>query len=129
MLNTTFDNISAWNPWILKAESKAAVGEIVTVEVVLGKRTMTVQHKILDMEPNRLFRWCDLGWFAAVACGRRCRTMEPLPGGSTRYINELPITGPLAWLADMFTGKQVQAGMAMENEALKQYVETVAKRA
>ncbi|MGY8775887.1 SRPBCC domain-containing protein [Spongiibacter tropicus] len=119
-----FNSYSQWNPWLIQAGGVCAEGELVDVTVRLGRRVMSVQHKVLETVPGRVLRWCDLGWFTKAAYGERCRTIEPLATGGVRYRNELPVTGPLAWLAHLFTGRALQQGMQAENEALKRFVES-----
>ena len=119
-----FDNYHRWNPWLLSAEGKCAVGEIVDVNVRLGRRVMNVKHRVLDVVPGRHLRWCDMGWFTLFAYGERARSIEPLKSGGVLYKNQLPITGVFRSLADRFTGKAVRDGMHAENMALKQFIET-----
>lgn len=121
-----FDGYNRWNPWLIQAQGQCREGEIADVTVRLGAKTMKVKHKVLEVVPGKRLRWCDMGWFTLFAYGERSRSIEALPGGGVRYRNELPITGPLRALADMFTGKAVREGMAAENLALKQFVEAAA---
>lgn len=118
-----FGNYHRWNPWLIQAQGQCREGEIVDVTVRLGAKTMKVKHKVLEVVPGKRLRWCDMGWFTLFAYGERSRSIEALPGGGVRYRNELPITGPLRVLADMFTGKAVREGMAAENLALKHFLE------
>lgn len=34
---------------------------------------MTVRHKVITMQPNEHFAWCDMGWFTRFAYGERSR--------------------------------------------------------
>lgn len=118
-----FDSYHRWNPWLVSAGGRCEVGEIVEAQVVLGRRVMTVQHRVLEVVPGRRLKWCDMGWFTRFAYGERCRSIEVVAAGTVLYRNELPITGPLARLADWFTGSAVRRGMLAENQALKRAAE------
>jgi hypothetical protein len=123
---TDFDRYAQWNPWICEARGVAKEGEVVAVEVKLGKTTMRAQHRILTIVPGVELRWCDLGWFTKIAYGERARVLEPLTGGDVRYRVELTITG-IGWrLVSALYGRAMDAGMKAETLALKRRAEALA---
>lgn len=122
---TDFDGYADWNPWIVKARGTAKEGEIVTIRIKLGRRPMRVRHRILTVVPGVELRWCDLGWFTAIAYGERTRRLEPLPAGDgVAYRAELTIRG-VGWrLVRALHGRALAEGMKAETAALKQRVES-----
>ncbi len=122
-LITDLENYAVWNPWVIEAHGQPAVGgALIPVTVKLGAKTMQVKHKILEMQPGRRFVWCDTGWFTAVACGQRARTLKPV-GDAVHYRVELSVRGPLAWLARRLHGNALKAGLQAETAALKKLAE------
>lgn len=122
---TNFQAYPEWNPWVSRVEGNAELGSVVAVDATLGKRKVTVNHEILELEKGKVLRWGDVEWFSKVACGRRVRTIEPISEGLIRYRNEMPMTGLLAWLANILSGKDVVYGMNLENIALKHHAESM----
>jgi hypothetical protein len=107
-----------WNPWITRAEgSTARVGDEVSADVRLGRRSMRVRHRVLVASPGERFGWCDVGWFTAFASGRRLRWIEPTPEGS-RLVSRIKMYGPLAHLAWSLYGAAIRSGMEAEAERL-----------
>jgi hypothetical protein len=113
---------SEWNPWNIRGEGTAAPGQVITITAKLGKREMKVNHRILVMEPNQRFVWCDLGWFTMLAYGERARYLSR-NGDGVHYRVELTITGPLAWLVKWQMLRALETGMQAETDALKRVAE------
>jgi uncharacterized protein YndB with AHSA1/START domain len=123
---TDFERYAEWNPWIREARGAASEGEVVAVKVKLGKATTSVKHRVLEIVPGVALRWCDMGWFTAIAYGERARRLEPLPGGDVAYRVELRVTG-IGWrLVRALYGRALEAGMREETAALKQRAEALA---
>jgi hypothetical protein len=122
---TDFDRYAEWNPWIVKARGTAKEGEIVTIRIKLGGRSpMRVRHRILTIVPGAELRWCDLGWFTAIAYGERTRRVEPLADGGVTYRAELTIRG-IGWrLVRALHGRALAEGMKAETDALKRRAES-----
>lgn len=113
----------SWNPWIIEASGEPQVGgPLISVAAKLGKQVLRVQHKIVEMQPNQRFVWCDTGWFTIFAFGQRTRTLSPSANG-VNYRVELSISGPLAFLVRFWHGAALQAGLASETQALKHCAE------
>jgi len=110
---------SEWNPWLTRAEGRAEPGAEVDVDVVLGNRTMKAKHVVLAVEPEKRFCWRDAGWNSWFVYGQRCRTLDRQADGTVLFRQELLLDGPLAGLAKLTQGKDLQAGMAAETAALK----------
>lgn len=113
------DRYADWNPWNFEAwGGPAEAGNIVTMSVKLGRRTLRVAHEVLESSRGERLVWRDLGWFTALASGERARELTPDPAG-TRYRVVLTITGPFAWLVRLWFGRDLAAGLQQETDALK----------
>jgi uncharacterized protein YndB with AHSA1/START domain len=117
-----FERYAEWNPWIVSARGEAAADAVVDVTARMGRRDMRVKHRVLRVERDREFRWCDLGWFTRIAYGERGRVLEP-DGDGTRYRCELSVTGVGAALVRGLYGRALEGGLAAETQALKARVE------
>jgi hypothetical protein len=116
-----------WNPWIVRASGHVAAGNEIQVTSRLGARRMDVRHRILALKPDRELRWCDLGWFTALAYGERARFLQPASKG-TIYRVELTVTGIATRLVKSMFGIDLQVGLAAETAALKERVEVLGGR-
>lgn len=120
---TDFVAYRLWNPWIINAEGRCAVGETVQVQAKLGDRIGHYGHTILAVEAPSYFHWCDQGWFTRLAYGERIRHLEAHAEG-TFYRVELRVTGVMARLVEWLYGTALEQGLAAETQALKQRVES-----
>ena len=121
---TDLDRYAQWNPWIVDARGDAVEGGVLEATSRLGARRLKVRHRILTRRGDAEFRWCDLGWFTALAYGERARFLEPTRRG-TAYRVELTITG-IAWrLVKSMYGPDLAVGLAAETAALKERAEAV----
>jgi uncharacterized protein YndB with AHSA1/START domain len=124
---TDWRRYAEWNPWIREAAGGTDEGDVVRIAIQLGARMTRVRHRILTHRPNVEFRWCDVGWFTALAYGERARHLEPLATGGTAYRVELRITGPAARLVEKMYGRSLADGMRAETAALKRRAESLAR--
>lgn len=121
---TDFSVYPKWNPFVLSIDGSAVLGEVVLIKVRLGKRVLSIKHEMVELEPNKGFRWADVDWFTRAACGRRVRKIIERDDGSILFRNDMPVHGPLAWFSHLVMGKDILDGMNAENRALKEYVES-----
>lgn len=122
---TDFESYASWNPWVTEAHgSSAREGDELWVIADLGRFRQKVRHRILVHRPNVEFRWCDVGWFTALAYGQRARFVEPTPRG-VRYRVELMVSGVGAGLVDLVLGKALRRGLEAETAALKARAESI----
>ena len=108
-----------WNPWIVYARGTAVVGTSVPVGVVLNGNVLDMAYLIVSVDAPTRFCTRDQGLFAFFVPGSRCRTVERLADGSTRFWQELHVEGILGWFADLTFGATVRAGMHAEIAAVK----------
>jgi hypothetical protein len=114
---------ATWNPWVIRAEGQAVPGGLVSVEVVMGRRTMRAKHVVLAVEPQARFCWRDEGWTTWFAYAQRSRTIERRADGSVLFSQEVLIDGALKRVAHHTMGKAIRDGMAAETAALKRHAE------
>lgn len=118
---TDFNAYAYWNPWVVRAEGRAVEDGEVVVRVKLGARFMNVHHRVLTVRPGVEFRWCDKGWFTALAYGQRARFLEARAGG-THYRVELTVSGIMAGFVGKTMGRALREGLVAETMALKKRV-------
>jgi hypothetical protein len=123
---TDFARYGEWNPWLPTASGKPAEGEMIDVSVRLGQnKTTDVRHHVLTSKRGVEFRWCDTGWFTALAYGERARYLVPLAGGGVEYRVELRFTGVASALVRALYGRAMAAGLKAETLALKARAESL----
>ncbi len=124
---TDFESYASWNPWVTEAHgASAGEGDELWVIADLGRFRQKVRHRILVHRPNVEFRWCDVGWFTALAYGQRARFVEPTENG-VRYRVELTVSGVGASLVELILGKALRKGLKAETDALKARAETATR--
>lgn len=109
---------ASWNPWIVRAEGEGGLGGQVRVSVRLGERTRAFDHRIVEVVPGTRFCWRDEGPTTAAVTGMRCRQLEALPDGRTRFTQTLTLGGPMRGTARRRFGPDLEAGMEAETAAL-----------
>jgi hypothetical protein len=124
---TDLSRYPQWNPWNVAASGPTSEGSIVQVTSILRGQPLTVAHRVLTSQPAREFRWCDVGWFTALAYGETARWLEPRADGGVTYRVELCITGLLSQLVTMLFGPSLRSGLKAETHALKLRAEALAK--
>lgn len=120
---------SSWNPWLTRAAGRVEVEETVLATVVLGAETREANHKIIEVVPEQRLCWQDLGWYTALARGWRCRTLEALPDGRTRFSVALGVNGAFSSTVEHRYGDAMRKGLAAETEALSDRAEAKARAA
>jgi hypothetical protein len=107
-----------WNPWNVRGEGTVAAGAIVRITNRMGRRELRVDHRVLDLVPDQLFRWGDLGWFTWLAYGETVHLLEE-HGDHVRHRVELSISGPMAWFVRLQLRPLLERGLTAETVALK----------
>lgn len=112
-----------WNPFVIEAAGKMAVGS--TLEVTLrppgGTRTFSFSPTVVESEPHRRFAWLGRTGLANIADGRHIFELESTDGG-TRLTHREEFTGIAVWLVWPIMRK-AEPGFTLMNEALKARVE------
>jgi hypothetical protein len=89
-----------WNPFIVEAAGKVAVGETLTLHMALpGRDPMKVEPRLLAVEPARELRWKGRLWIPGLFEGEHAFVLTPLEGGRTRVDHSERFGGLLLPLA------------------------------
>jgi hypothetical protein len=74
-----------WNPFIVGAEGKLAVGETLSLRMALpGRDPVTIEPRLLVVEPERELRWKGRLLIPGLFDGEHAFVLTPLPDGRTR---------------------------------------------
>jgi hypothetical protein len=112
---TDTDKFPEWNPFIRSFKGKLAKGE--TIEVVLGEgKTMTFRPTILELTPNRTFRWLGKLFVGGLFDGEHIFELEPLGTNAVRFIQREKFNGILV---PLFNFDSTRRGFEAMNLALK----------
>jgi hypothetical protein len=75
----------AWNPFIVRASGRVAVGETLVLHMALPDREpMVIEPRLLVVEPERELRWKGRLLLPGLFDGEHGFTLVPLDGGRTR---------------------------------------------
>ena len=112
---TDTDKFPQWNPFIRSFKGKLAQGE--TIEVVLGvDKTMTFKPTILELTPNRTFRWLGKLFVGGLFDGEHIFEIEPLDPNRVRFVQREKFNGILV---PVFNFDSTKSGFEAMNRALK----------
>jgi hypothetical protein len=74
-----------WNPFIVQAEGKVAAGETLSLRMALpGREPMTIEPRLLVVEPPRELRWKGRLLVPGLFDGEHAFVLTPLDDGRTR---------------------------------------------
>jgi hypothetical protein len=89
-----------WNPFIVKAEGKVAVGETLSLRMALpGWEPITIQPRLLVVEPERELRWKGRLLVPGLFDGEHAFVLTPLENGRTRLDHSERFAGLLLPIA------------------------------
>jgi hypothetical protein len=106
-----------WNPFIHKLKGTIATGE--HIEVLLGEspdKTMTFKPTVLEVTPNRTFRWLGNLFIGGLFDGEHIFEIEPLAPDRVRFIQREKFKGILV---PVFNFDGTKRGFEAMNRALK----------
>lgn len=124
---TRLDDYPSWNRYALQAHGQLVVGGEVEIVVRLGSGTQRVNNRVLEVSPQQRLCWVSLNWYQFLVRGTRCRVLEPLPDGSTRFRETEIMQGGLARLVVGLLRPQLAAGLQTECESIKAEAERIAR--
>jgi hypothetical protein len=74
-----------WNPFIVEARGKLAVGETLSLRMLLpGRDPVAIEPRLLAVEPGRELRWKGQLLLPGLFDGEHAFLLTPLPDGRTR---------------------------------------------
>ncbi|MFE1954687.1 MULTISPECIES: SRPBCC domain-containing protein [Streptomyces] len=121
---TDFERFPEWNPFIVKAAGRVAVGEQLdlTFRQASG-RHMGIKPTVVAAEPGRVLRWRGRLWLPGIFDGEHIFELSERPEGGTLLVQSETFAGLLV----PFTQKVVRetVGRFIDlNEALRTRVES-----
>jgi hypothetical protein len=91
---------SQWNPFIVEAAGKVAVGETLSLRMALsGREPMTIEPQLLVVDPERELRWKGRLLIPGLFDGEHAFVLTPLAHGRTRLDHSERFAGLLLPLA------------------------------
>ena len=118
---TDFGDYPAWNPLIPEASGTLAVGEILTLHMVIGDRPQTFTPEVRAVRENTELAWLSaLRWTWLLSAEHRFTLSEV--GGTTRLVHSEVFRGALVPLLRT-TIDQTERDFRAFNAALKEWVE------
>ena len=109
----------AWNPFIVEAEGKIAVGETLSLRMALpGRSPMTITPRLLAVDPDRELRWKGKILVPGLFDGEHAFVLTPLAGGRTRLDHVERFAGILLPIARPFVYDETVQSFHAFNAAL-----------
>lgn len=124
---TDFNSYAGWNPLITQAGGKAKTDSLLTLRLQPPQaRALALKARILHYERYRQIRWRGSAWgMPLLLANEQSCTIEPLPGGRTRLVQQSSTSGILRGVMGC-TDENTQQGLEAMNLALKSHVEGAA---
>jgi len=123
---TDFDAYHLWNPFMVEAQGRAAVGERLSLRMQpVGGSAMTFTPTVLEAVPGRRLRWRGRLVMPGVFDGEHSFTIETHAAG-VRLIQHENFTGVLVPLLAGQLDRGTLPGFELMNHALKERVEQAA---
>lgn len=117
------DAYPEWNPFTVGMESDKRVGSPMVMQVNMSGQVLEQTEFIRVWEPNYKMCWGVEGDLPRAISGERCQWLEPLPDGTTRFVNENLIAGTTTPLVTLLYGASVASGVQGVARELKRRVE------
>ena len=115
-----------WNPFLRRLEGSLEMGSTLTVEFRPQEdaepRTMT--PRVVDVEPGQRFGWLGRIAVPGVLDGRHTFTVEPAPGGGSRFVQHERLSGLLVPFFRKLLTVDTPKGFAAMNDALARIAAT-----
>jgi hypothetical protein len=114
-----------WNPFIVEAEGRLAVGATLSLRMALpGREPMTIEPRLLAVEPERELRWKGRILIPGLFDGEHAFVLTPLEGGRTRVDHSerfagllLPIAKRMIYAATVQSFHALDAALAKRAES------------
>lgn len=117
---TDFTSYPGWNPLITSAGGTAKTDSVLNLRLKTSQsRAVGLKARVLSCERNRQIRWTGKAWGLPLLLeNRHSCTLEPLPGGRTRLVQQGSTNGILRSLVGS-TADTTRQGLEAMNRALK----------
>lgn len=122
---TDLATYSNWNPFIVSAEGRAAVGERITNRLQPpGGRAMTFKPRVTVFEPTVAFEWLGRLGLPGIFDGRHRFDLAPTTSGGTLVVQSEQFSGILVRLMRTSLNTRTMAGFKAMNAALRARVQS-----
>lgn len=114
---TDTEKFPQWNPFIHRLKGNLKQGE--TIEVFLGEsptKGMTFRPAVLEVKPNRTFRWIGHLFINGLFDGEHIFEIEPIDANCVRFVQREQFNGILV---PFFNFDSTQSGFQALNRAIK----------
>lgn len=109
-----------WNPFITRMDGRLAVGEQINVRIAPpDRKAMTFHPTVTEFEPERKLSWLGRFLVPGLFDGAHSFSLEPLPGGRTRFTQAEQFRGVLVRVSGKLLSNTADGFVAM-NEALRE---------
>jgi hypothetical protein len=117
---TDFAAYPQWNPFIRQIEGEVTAGSRLRVFIQpAGGKGMSFRPTVLNVSPNREFRWLGRLWVPGLFDGEHSFTIEPLDEHHVRFIQRERFGGLLVPLLSNMLDRDTRHGFEEMNRALK----------
>jgi len=124
---TALDDYASWNPFVIEAEGKVAVGSRLVVGIQPpGKKVTKFRPTVTVADEEKKFEWLGHLGIRGLFDGRHQYLLEETADGGTRFVHSEEFTGVLVPLVLRMMG-DTRAGFEAMNQALKDRAEAVAR--
>ncbi len=122
---TDLAQYSSWNPFVVRAAGRVAVGETLECHPRLpgSRRTLSFRPVVTKVVEDRLFVWQGHALLSSLAGGEHIFEIEKLDESSVRLVHRQNFWGLIVPVFWPLVAKRTEKGFNMFNEALKERVE------
>ncbi len=122
---TDFSKYPAWNPFMVRIEGRAEVGERLECHPLIPglRRPVTFRPVVTRAEPRRLFAWLGHTLLPGLADGEHFFEIEPQGDDSVRLAHYQDFRGILIPFIWPFMVGRTRKGFEIWNKALKKRAE------
>lgn len=121
---TDFDAYSRWNPFMTRASGKPVQGQRLTIHMQPeGGRALTFRPTVREAVSPRQLRWLGHLLIPGIFDGEHSFTIEPLPDGGVRLIQQEDFRGALVPLLAPSLDRKTLPAFERMNRALKRRAE------
>jgi hypothetical protein len=125
---TDLDEYANWNPFVIEAEGKVAVGSRLAVRIQPpGKKATKFRPTVTVADEGKKFEWLGHLGVRGLFDGRHQYLLEETADGGTRFVQREEFTGVLVPLVMRMLGANSRAGFEAMNQALKDRVEAIVR--
>lgn len=124
-----FDSYAQWNPFIVGCECDLAVGNSITMQVVLGegKARRAQTEYISELEQGSHFAYTSPKNPTVLLRSYRCHTLTELEGGRSEYYSRFELHGWLVPILGLIMNKPLQWGFDAMSRGIVQRAEALSE--